>query len=71
MAAFSGFFGFVPSAVLRQAPMVSTPRVTQRGVSDLAATTRRVLVAAGEIALLLWMVLALSFSLLLIAGFLC
>jgi hypothetical protein len=50
---------------------LSMPRVTQRGVINLAEAARRAVIAAGEIALLLWMVLALSFSLLLMAGFLC
>ena len=70
MAAFSSFFGFVPSTTARRAFVISTPRITRRGVSHLVEPARRVLVAAGEIALLVWMVLALSFSLLVMAGFL-
>jgi hypothetical protein len=48
---------------------LSRPRVAQRAASNLAEIAKRSVVAAGEIALLLWMALALAFSLLLMAGF--
>jgi hypothetical protein len=69
MAAFSSFHGFVPGAPLQRTSVVSTPRATQRRVTHFAETARQAIVAAGEIALFLWTVLALAFSLLVMAGF--
>jgi hypothetical protein len=69
MAAFSSFHGFVRGAPSQRASGVSTPRVTQGRTANLAEAARRVIVAAGEIALFLWTVLALAFLLLVMAGF--
>jgi hypothetical protein len=69
MAAFSSFHGFVPGAASQRASVASTPRVTQGRVTNFAETARQVIVAAGEIALCLWTVLALAFPLLVMAGF--
>jgi hypothetical protein len=69
MAAFSSFHGFVPGAPSPRASVVSTPSVTQGRVTNFADTARQVIVAAGEIALFLWTVLALAFSLLVMADF--
>jgi hypothetical protein len=69
MAAFSSFHSFVPGAPSQRASGVSTPRVTQGRVTNFAETARQVIAAAGEIALFLWTVLALAFSLLVMAGF--
>jgi hypothetical protein len=69
MAAFSSFHSFVPGAPSRRTSVASTPRVTQGRVTNFAETARQVIAAAGEIALFLWTVLALAFSLLVMAGF--
>ncbi len=69
MAAFSGFHGFVRGAPSQRASGVFAPRVTRDRATNFAEAARRVIVAAGEIALFLWMVLALAFSVLMMAGF--
>jgi hypothetical protein len=69
MAAFSSFHFFESGAPSRRAPVTSIPRVTARRTTDLAETAARVGAAAGKAVLLLWTVLALSFSLLVAVGF--
>ena len=49
-------------------PAVSAPRIVQVMLGILAENARRALLVAGEIALLLWTLLALAFSLLLVVG---
>ncbi|MGA2778017.1 MAG: hypothetical protein ABSF94_10680 [Steroidobacteraceae bacterium] len=49
-------------------PAVAAPRIVQVMLGILAENARRALLVAGEIALLLWTLLALAFSLLLVVG---
>jgi hypothetical protein len=68
MAAFSNFHFFLSSALSRHASVLPTRRGFDR-IANYFAAAARVAAAAGEIGLLLWMVLALAFSLLVMAGF--
>jgi hypothetical protein len=69
MAAFSSFHIFASGALSRRASVDSTPRVKQYRTSTLAEVAVRARAAAGEIVAFLWTVLALAFSLLVMAGF--
>ena len=64
MAAFLTSHTFTPRGAPRRASVFATPRVSRRRSIHLAAA------AAGEILFFLWTLLALAFSLLIMAGFL-
>jgi hypothetical protein len=69
MAAFSSFHFFESGALSQRAPVTSVPCVTPHRTADLAQIPARIRAAVGEAALFLWMVLAASFSLLVMVGF--
>jgi hypothetical protein len=68
MAAFSNLHLFLPGALSRRASVLLSRRGTGRRSNHFAAAVR-LAVAAGEIGLFVWMVLALAFWLLVMAGF--
>jgi hypothetical protein len=70
MAAFIRAFILVPGAASRRASALSTHRGIQRRTMHLYAMAARVAGGAGQAALFVWTVLALAFSLLVMAGFL-
>jgi hypothetical protein len=68
MAAFPIHFS-APGALSRRATMAPTARITQFLASELVESVVRVRSALGQLALFLWSVLAVGFSLLIMAGF--
>jgi hypothetical protein len=70
MAAFLTSHTFTPRVAPRRASVFATPRVSRRRSIRLAAAAARAAAAAGEILFFLWTLLALAFSLLIMAGFL-
>jgi hypothetical protein len=69
MAAFSSFQFNKPGALSQRASVASPPPILRRRATALAEMASRVRVVCGEILLLLWTILALAFSLLVVAGF--
>ena len=70
MAAFISAFILVPGVASRCASALSTHRDIQRRSTHLYAMAARVAGAASQAVLFVWTVLALAFSLLVMAGFL-
>ena len=70
MAAFFTSHILTPRVASRRAPVFATQRANQLRTVHLAATAARLAAAAGEIVFFLWTLLALAFSLLVMAGFL-
>jgi hypothetical protein len=58
-----------PVAAPRRASALSAPRVNRRRSMHPAAIARRIAVAAGAILFFLWTLLAIAFSLLVMADF--
>jgi hypothetical protein len=69
MAAIFSFPIIVPGGAVPRTPVFSTLRLELRRPMYLGASAARLLAAAGEIFFFLWTVLALAFSLLIVAGF--
>ena len=70
MAAFFISYILTPRAASRRAPLFASPHTNQLRTVHLAAAAARGSAAAGEILFFLWTLLALAFSLLIMAGFL-
>lgn len=69
MAAFSSFHFSDFGTRSRRAPVTCAPCATPHRHTDLEEIATRVRTAAKDVALLLWAMLALGFSLLIMAGF--
>jgi hypothetical protein len=69
VAAFFSSHIVSPGVAPRRASVFAAPRVNQRQSIHPAAIAARVAIAAGEILFILWTLLALAFSLLVMAGF--
>jgi hypothetical protein len=69
MAAFSSFHFSDSDARSQRAPVTCNPCATPHRHTDLEEIATRVRTAAKDVALLLWAMLALGFSLLVMAGF--
>jgi hypothetical protein len=69
MAAFVSSNIVSPGVAPRRASVFAAPRVNRRRSIHPAAIAARVAVTAGEILFILWTLLALAFSLLIMAGF--
>jgi hypothetical protein len=70
MAAFTGFNFVVPMLTFNRASVFAASRGIQRRSSLFAMTAARVVAAAGEAALFLWMVFAVASLLPVVAAFL-
>jgi hypothetical protein len=68
MAAFPLHFS-APSVPSPRATVASTTRIKQFAASELVESMLRIRSALGEIVVFLWSVLAVGFSLLVMAGF--
>ena len=60
MAAFSGLHFFVPTVTFNRASAFAALRGVERRSSRCAMTAARVVAAAGEVMLFLWMVIAVA-----------
>jgi hypothetical protein len=69
MAAFSSFHFSDPGARPQRAPATCIPCATPHRHTDLEEIATRLRTAAKNVALLLWAMLALGFSLLVMADF--
>jgi hypothetical protein len=69
MAAFSNFHLSVAGALAPRASMFPARRASQGLAIRFAAAAVRAAAATGEIGMFLWLVLAIAFGLLVMAGF--